>query len=326
MSYSKTNVKMKLLFAVVTTMLLVLFFASCKNKGKQASDNSITIFHAGSLSVPFKELADSFMAENPDIKFFLESSGSVDAARKISDLGKPCDVLAVADYLVIEKLIIPDHSSWNYSFASNEMIIAYSPESLRSDEISSDNWIDIISDENVMIGRSEPNADPCGYRTVFMFKLAEQYYRIPGLTEKLMSKKNTVIRPKEVDLLALLESGNIDYLFIYRSVAQQHKHNYIELPPQLHLGDPQHGDFYSSVNFFVDANVPGNKAEISGSPIMYSFTIPFNSANPDLAKKFLEFVIDPHKGGKILEKNGMKPQYYYPEKYSEAIPEILKKT
>ena len=316
---------MKLLFAIVTTLMIVLFFPSCKNEGRPGSDNSITIFHAGSLSVPFKELADSFKRENLGVRIFLESSGSVDAARKIAELGKPCDVLAVADFLVIEKLLIPAHASWNYSFASNEMTIAYTQRSLRSDAITNDNWIDVVTDENVIIGRSEPNADPCGYRTVFMFKLAEQYYRIPGLTEKLMRKKNTVIRPKEVDLLALLESGNIDYLFIYRSVAQQHKHNYIELPPQLHLGDPEHEDFYESVNYYIDANIPGNKAEITGSPIMYSFTIPIGSGNPYLAQKFLKFVIDPDKGGKILEKNGMKPQYYYPEKYREAIPDILKK-
>ena len=43
------------------------------------------------------------------------------------------------------------------------------------------------------------------------------------------------IRPKETDLLALLEAGEIDYLFIYRSVAQQHGLKMILLDDAMNL-------------------------------------------------------------------------------------------
>lgn len=48
----------------------------------------------------------------------MEAAGSRDCARKIRDLKRPCDVLASADYLVIEQLLVPDYADWNICFAA----------------------------------------------------------------------------------------------------------------------------------------------------------------------------------------------------------------
>ncbi len=60
----------------------------------------LIIFHAGSLSVPFKEIAKEFEKLNPNTKIILEVAGSGTCARKITDLHKPCDIMASADYKV----------------------------------------------------------------------------------------------------------------------------------------------------------------------------------------------------------------------------------
>ena len=61
----------------------------------------LIIFHAGSLSVPLKEIAARFRVFHPEVNILLESAGSVASARKITDLNRPCDILASSDYGVI---------------------------------------------------------------------------------------------------------------------------------------------------------------------------------------------------------------------------------
>ncbi len=45
-------------------------------------------------------------------------------------------------------------------------------------------------------------------------------------------------------LLGLLESGAIDYCFEYKSVAKQHGLMYINLPPDINLGNIHYIKFY----------------------------------------------------------------------------------
>lgn len=313
---------MKHLTKIIAVLLVLTLALACGSQKK--GENKLIVFHAGSLSVPFKSVIEEFKKENPDVEIFPESSGSLDAARKITDLKKDCDILAVADFLVIDKLVIPDFASWNFVFASNEMVIAYTDKSRFATEINSKNWQEILLEEDAFVGRSDPNADPCGYRAVFVFKLAEKYLNINGLSDKLLSKKNTVIRPKEVDLLALLETGNIDYLMIYKSVALQHNLKFIELPDEINLSNPDFEQNYNTVNIFVNGSEPGKTTEIVGSSILYSLTIPKNAINKDLALKFALFLCNPEKGGKILQKEGMGVVNYCDSAYLKNLPKELK--
>ena len=297
---------------------------SCNNSSPSNSENKIVVFHAGSLSVPFKSIIDEYNKENPEVEIFVESSGSLAAVRKVVDLEKDCDILAVSDYLVIENLIIPEYASWNYVFAANEMVIAYKASSKRSASITSENWYETFQNSDVIVGRSEPNVDPCGYRSIFLFKLAEKYYKKDNLASILVTKSETVIRPKEVDLLALLETGNIDYLMIYKSVALQHNLKYIELPDEINLSNPEFESHYNQVSTEVDGSTPDEKVRISGSAILYSFCIPKKVSNYTNAISFLSFIANPEKGGKILLDEGMSVVNFCDAKYHSELPEELK--
>ena len=129
-------------------LLLISFLTfrhrACAQSGASDSASEISgelmIFHAGSLSVPFKEITGAFNKEYSSVRVLREVAGSRACAHKISDLGRACDVFAAADYAVIDSLLIPEHASWTIKFASNEMVIAYSERSRRSEEITRDNW------------------------------------------------------------------------------------------------------------------------------------------------------------------------------------------
>ncbi len=307
------------------TLLLsiaIIILSSCTNQNQE--NNKLIIFHAGSLSVPLKQMKEEFIKSNPEAEILLESAGSVKCARKITDLNKECDIMASADYTIIDEMLIPDFTSWNIKFASNEMAIVYHDESKYSNEINAQNWHEILLKEEVLFGRADPNSDPCGYRAVLTSQLSEQYYNYEDLSNKIVSKNQEYIRPKEVDLLALLESNTIDYLFLYRSVAQQHGLKYVILPDSINLKNPELREFYLNAKVDIVGKEPGTTITKKGQPMVYGITILDNAPNKELALKFMEFVLSKQGGSKIMEENGqpsMVPSFS--ETYN-SIPEQLK--
>lgn len=305
----------------VILILMVLIFNACSSNGSR--DNKVIIFHAGSLSLPLKKIAEQYMKENPDVTIEMESAGSVACARKITELKKPCDIMASADYQIIDKMLIPDYSSWNIHFAANSMVIAYTDKSRRGDEINTGNWIDILLDKDIYYGRSDPDSDPCGYRTILTLKLAENYYGREGISDLVLAKDMNMIRPKEVDLLGMLEVNAIDYIFIYKSVALQHGLRILELPPETDLSLPQLDSIYSTVSVDIAGSKPGESITIKGSSMVYGLTVLDDSPNRDEAIDFLEYLLG-ESGMTIVEEMGQKLKTPPVVSSLSLLPEKLK--
>jgi len=272
-----------------------------------ADTGPLVIFHAGSLTVPLDRLTEAFRAEHPGVTFAAESSGSRTAARKVSELGREADIVMSADYTVIDELLIPQSADWNIAFARNTMVIAYADSSLYADEISPDNWHQIITRPGVIYGHSDPDADPCGYRALMVWQLAELHYNVPGLYGRLKEgcpPEN--IRPKAVELIALLQSGDMDYAFEYRSVAVQHNLRFVELPDEINLSRAEYADFYAQAEVTVSGKGPGTTITKTGKPIIYGLTIPKDAPHPGLAAEFVGFVLGPI-GQEILADLGQPP-------------------
>lgn len=265
---------------------------------------TLTVFHAGSLAVPFTRIAAGFMKLHPGLDVRLEAAGSRDCARKISELNRPCDVLGSADYQVIDQLLIPAHAEWNLKFAANEMAIVFHDASRRSRELAATNWFAILMDPRVAFGRANPDADPCGYRTVLALQLAERHYHTPGLAATLLGKDANFIRPKETDLLALLESNTIDYAFLYRSVAGQHGLRYLALPDAINLRNPDLAEHYRTARVELSGKAPGQTVVQQGEAMVYGITIPKNAPNPQAALAFVEYVLTAGQGMAIIEQCG----------------------
>ncbi len=284
----------------------------------------LIIFHAGSLAVPFKQICEEFNSHYPKVKIVREAAGSRICARKITDLNRSCDIIASADYTVIDTLLIPEYTEWNIKFASNEMVIAFREDSRRAGDINKDNWYDILLEKDIAFGRSDPNSDPCGYRVVLTIKLAEKFYNRPGLASRMLGKDRRYIRPKEVDLLALLEVGELDYIFIYRSVAEQHKLRIVVLPDEINLKKAEFADFYKSASVRITGKRKGTFITKTAAPIVYGITIPKNAPNRKAALAFLAFLLDTDRGGAILEKNGQTLMVPSPTETFDRIPNSLK--
>jgi molybdate/tungstate transport system substrate-binding protein len=154
--------------------------------------------------------------------------------------------------------------------------------------------------------------------------LSEKYYNKPGLTEKFLVKDKAFIRPKEVDLVALLDAGATDYMFQYKSVAIQHGMKFLELPDQINLSDPEHNYFYKTASVDVVGSSPGSTMRITGEYINYSLTVINQAPNRELAERFVEYVISP-AGMEIFRKNGQDPIIPFSTDQKENLPQRLLK-
>ena len=283
----------------------------------------LIVFHAGSLAVPMKELSLAFQKLHPEVNILSEAAGSVSSARKITDLNRKCDIMASADYTVIDKMLIPKYASWNIKFVSNEISIVFNDKSKYADEISKDNWYKILMRDDVSFGRADPNSDPCGYRSVMVMKLSEKYYEISGMADRFLGKDLRYMRPKEVDLLSLLETNNVDYIFIYKSVAIQHQLKYIGLPDEINLRNPGFSAIYQSVGVEINGDKPGKKVIERGEPAVYGLTILRNAPNKTAALAFIQFILS--NEGMTIMKNCGQPSVLpaFTSTY-DSIPEQLK--
>lgn len=300
------------------------------------SQVGLIAFHAGSLSVPFDRLAEEFEGQNPGVTVVTESAGSRTTIRKVTELGKPGDIVGSADYLAIEELMFPEFADWYISFATNEMVIAHRDDAPFADDIKNGDrtWYDILINEDVRYGHSDPDVDPCGYRSLMVCQLAQRYYYDEasefGLTPDVNAANlydalipipvsgtemdrgraggdwGEIVKPKETDLLYLLESGDLDYAFEYRSVAIQHELKYFELPDEINLSSLDYEEFYATAEVEVTGREPGTTTTLTAAPIVYGVTIPSNAPHPERAIDFLELMLGT-QGQAIIESCGQSP-------------------
>jgi len=266
--------------------------------------NSLKILHAGALRKPIKECIHLLWEKYPDLKVDLEYAGSRACAKAVAE-GKVVDVIALADYKVFNDILIPKFVDTSFVFATDQMVLAFDEFAPGSREINAQNWMDVLLNNNVRYARSDHRLDPCGYRTLILWQLAEKYYGRPGLYEQLENNWSNLY-PKSIDLAVALYEGKIDYGFVYLSVTIQMNLDYVQFPSEINLSDPRLAGYYAQAKVTIEGNYPGLEAEITGAPIEFAVAIPKNSNQKELAQEFIDILTGP-AGEKILEKNGLIP-------------------
>lgn len=287
---------------------------------KTASEAKVTlqVYAAGTLAKPFKELDTEFQAKYPNVTVQPQFGGSVKMVKQVTDLKQLADVVAVADYSVIPKYMLgaggkQKYTDWYVGFASNAITFVYTDKSKGQDKITPENWYQVLAQNGVQIGRSNPDTDPSGYQTLQMLNLAEKYYKDPGLEQRILANApKTNIRDTETELISALKTGQIDYLAIYKSDAKQNQLKYLNLPPQIDLSDPVYSKEYSG------AVAKTKNGDLTGKPIVYALTIPNNAPNADWAKKYVAFLLGP-QGQAILKKDGFG---LLPKPYANATDKV----
>ena len=244
------------------------------------------------------------------------------------------------------------YGEWYIRFAGNRMALAYTPNSRYAAEIDSNNWVEILSRPDVKIGLADPRFDAAGYRALMVMTLAEDEYQVKGLHDNLFrdaftypitrfaedgltdisvpeilepkSDSNIVQRGSSIQLLALLESGDIDYAFEYESVIAQHNLSSVSLPDEINLGSSDYAQQYETVQVTLDfQRFSTVKPVFRCEPIGYGITIPSNAPHPELAERYIAFLLSPE--GRTVMKSVHNPLLDPPVcDQPDKVPALLK--
>lgn len=290
------NSRHKELMICILASVLAATASGC-TATRPENQKTLLIFHAGSLSGSLNEIAALFESQNPDVKVRLVSSSSVEATKKVSELNQKADVVATSDWIPIQNYLYPTFTDWYGKFASDKMVVMYTNKSQFAHEINASNWYDILTMPGVAVGRSNPDADPSGYRTLMVWKLAEQYYNRPTLYDRLaQNAPGEYVRQQDVDLINSLKSREIDYAWSYESIAKQNNFSYVNLPDNINLSNETYESFYQTVN------VTSAGQQVNGSLIEYGICVPKAAPERELANRFVAFVLS-REGSAVLAAN-----------------------
>jgi len=221
---------------------------------------AITIFAAASLARPLAALTDSFQ-RRASVPSLVELGGSMEQSRKITDLGRVPDVLLLVDDDVITALS-PTHLDWYVRFATNKLAVAYTEKSRLAHTITPENWWQVLSRPDVRIGRADPSVAPVGRHALDLLRRLDGYYKRSGVGDTLLGRAALrFVRPNATELAALLETGEVDYVIDYESVARQYGFRFVSLPDDL------------------------------APPVLYGVSVPRQAAHPASATEFVAYLL-----------------------------------
>jgi molybdate/tungstate transport system substrate-binding protein len=289
--------------------------------------SKLPILHAGSLAAPFGEITKEFKSLNSGVDVAMTGGGSAAIVRQITDQGVPCGVLGSADYKLIPQIMIPKFTDWYIIFASNQIVLCYTEKSKFQDQINVSNWYDILQKDGVTFGRTDPDLDPAGYRSLMVWQLAEKYYKVVGLNDKLSRATGNKMKTTANELVAALKSGDLDYAFEYDSVAKQNKLKFVTLPGEINLSSKKFEDYYKQASVQIKGTRPGEFLTMTGEPILYAVTVLNNFADQKLAFSWVQLLLS-DRGVALMEATGQSsirpPQASDISKIPEPLKNLVK--
>lgn len=258
-----------------------------------------------------------------------KGGGSFLLAREIAQ-GNPADVfISVSRDAVTFRYMDSESAGWAIAFAADQMCIAYSNSSSAMKTILEDYekatsgnisywkqlFLDITSGQ-VKVGISDPNSDPAGLRAWLVLQAAGLLYsdNQSYFVERLLQKGANVTASNAASLVAPLQLGQIQLLFIYKSAAISLGIPYIQLPDQINLGNASYSSFYSQLFYST------NKGVVRGSPILLFITVPRSSHHQTASLSFVAFVV---QHSQELQRFGLSPLHPCMMYNDSAAPSLL---
>ena len=274
-------------------LCLVLAIAACQqrsDRGGSVAIDSLVVYEAASLAVPMRAALDSFSRRGGATVAQEEHGASLELARRLTELHRIPDVIALADQEVFPQMLMPGMVRWYATFARNRMVIAFTGRSRHATEVTAANWWAVLLRDDVLVGRTDPELAPAGYRALIVYRLAEAYYHEPGLATRLEARTPPrLMRGNAAELAALLAAGELDYIVEYESLARAQHFRYITLPESIDLGEASRADTYASASVRVARG--HDTVELHGVPIRYGVAIPRASPHPATAERFVRFLL-----------------------------------
>ena len=326
-------------FVVVAIVVIVVagYFAFGAIQSPATSSTSTTTiplisFSADAYTIEATSLLTGFSQSTGIPVAPVKSGGSFADAGQIA-AGAPDDVfISVALSAAGPGYLKNESSNWAIGIASDQMVLAYSNVTNAAKVVSlgqaaeasnsTSDWnafFTSLSNGTVKVGVADPVSDPAGLRGWLVLEAAGFLYGGGNQSvyeSALLRTASNVTGTHAAALVAPLQAGQIQFLFIYKSAAIADHLGYIALDRHINLGDPSLGGFYSNFSYTDSAGTT------SGSPIILCITVPLSSRSTNEALQFVQYVV---KNAGTLSNFGLQP--FAPAKlYSNATPPAVVNT
>jgi molybdate/tungstate transport system substrate-binding protein len=205
------------------------------------------------------------------------------------------DVYISSDATQMKLLLGPaenERARWYMTILRSRTALLYSPRSRFADAFEAARagrlaWYEVLLRPALVLKRPDPTVDSGGYRAIFVFKLAEKHYGIPGLKQRIIGADNNESqyfdRTKDYPLL---RNGGIDATVQFVTNALVGGVPYIDLPEEVDQSDPALAEWYATVSY---TNPRGQT--FRGAPASYGITIPVAPENAAGAEAFVRFLL-----------------------------------
>jgi molybdate/tungstate transport system substrate-binding protein len=288
---------------------------------------AVNVMYAGSLTALFEKKVGPAFAAATGFEFRGEGKGSVAIANLIKGRVRTPDVFVSADPTVNVTLqggANGDYVRWWTPLARTELVIGWSPKSSFKGAFESANaggrtWESILQEPGFRLGRTDPELDPKGYRTLWLFQLDEERTKQPGEANRILGapENPAQVFPEET-LIARVQSGELDAAIFYLIEAVEAGLPTLSLPPAISQGDPAQAAHYARMTY---TNKKGTT--FKGAPILYTVTVPTTVRNRQGAEAFVQFLLG-DAGRALLGKEGLLEVARVVEGDAGAVPAPLK--
>jgi len=315
-----------LVIVVAGAAAFVFYAAPDRSSTNSVSTAPLTSYSADAYAVEATAFLGNFSKSTGIPVAPVKSGGSFADANQIA-AGAPDDVFISVSLSATSPQYLKNLSAgWAIGFASDQMVLAYVNSSsangvalqgiaaAKSNATSDWNaFYTALSSGSVRVGIADPVADPAGLRGWLVLDAAGYLYaggNQNAYVSAILHNSANVTGAHAAALVAPLESGQIQFLFIYRSAAIADKLSYISLDRHVNLGDPTLGMFYSKFSYKDSAGTT------AGAPIILCVTVPLGSVYTAEALQFVQYVV---KNAGTLASYGLQP--FEPAKlYSNVTP------
>jgi molybdate/tungstate transport system substrate-binding protein len=316
-----------LLTLIVVGLLLIAALSLLYLSTVSAKGRPLVVYTADAYSREVQYLYNSFSNSTGIPYSTPKAGGSFILARQIAE-GSPSDVFFSASLTALTPQYLGGgYSGWALAIASDQMILAYSDSSPAVQPVISDYsnaassnlssaWFRFFSDMtsgSLRVGIADPNSDPAGLRGWLVLEAAGLEYagNQSYFVDRMIGNSANLTASNAAELVAPLEGGQIQLLFIYRSTAISLELHWMELPAHVNLGDESLSGFYSQLSYRTVSGLQ------NGSPILLFVTVPSGASDMSHSILFVSYVVQHNQELSAYGLVPLKPCLLY---NSTAVP------
>jgi molybdate/tungstate transport system substrate-binding protein len=180
----------------------------------------VNVLYAGSLVNLMEKQVGPAFDKATGYTFTGFGAGSSALATQIKGKVRPGDVFISASPAVNDSLTGDANGnwvSWYATFATSALVVGYNPRSKFAADLTSKPWYEVLSEPGILVGTTDPVADPKGKLANTALTTAATAQNQPALAK--LASDPSIIFPEET-LVSRLQAGQLDVGFFYTAEAK----------------------------------------------------------------------------------------------------------